>query len=138
YLYKIANHIYIDGRRKNRTGAESYSIDGTAVDELQANESDVASLWTAMETIVNRLPINQRITLMLIDVFRYTAAETAELLSTTEGAVKALLHRARTKLRSERKGTEADKGSRLGKRNGSSQAAAPYNEHIVYAYLKAF
>ncbi|MGG4551531.1 RNA polymerase sigma factor [Paenibacillus humicus] len=137
YLYKIANHIYIDGRRKNRTSAELYSMDQTTADELQADEADVASLWTAMETIVNRLPINQRITLMLIDVFRYTAAEAAELLSTTEGAVKALLHRARTKLRSERENTGTDKGSWLGKRSGSAHAT-PHNEQIVYAYLKAF
>lgn len=137
YLYRIANHICIDGHRKNRVFAESYSIDQTVADELQAEEVDVTSLWMAMETIVNRLPIHQRITLMLMDVFRYTAAETAELLSTTEGAVKALLHRARTKLRSVRAEEEADQGSRLEKRNDLAHAT-PNNEQIVYAYLKAF
>ncbi|GAA0138167.1 hypothetical protein YSY43_50080 [Paenibacillus sp. YSY-4.3] len=137
YLYRIANHICIDRHRKNRAAAVLYSTDQSETVELQSDEADVDSLWTAMETIVNRLPINQRITLLLMDIFRYTAAETAELLSTTEGAVKALLHRARTKLKSERDGSGGDDGTREEKRADSSNVTMN-NEQIVYAYLKAF
>lgn len=137
YLYRIANHICIDRHRRNKTVAESHLLDQTAWIESTAEEVDLDTLWMAVETIVNRLPMNQRTTLMLMDVFRYTAAETAEMLTTTEGAVKALLHRARTKLRLEREGKKAAEDSRLGKRNDSVQAT-PNHEQIVYAYLKAF
>lgn len=137
YLYRIANHLWIDRHRKNKAVADSYSAGPSVPVEMQENTVDTESLWMAMETIVNRLPVNQRITLLLIDVFRYTAAETAEMLSTTEGAVKALLHRARTKLRRQQEESEDDHTSREGKREESSQGAL-LNEQVVYAYLKAF
>lgn len=132
YLYRVANHICIDRYRKKRVAVESYPLDHADPSDAQ---TDTASLWMAMEIVVNRLPVNQRITLLLIDVFRYTAAETAELLHTTEGAVKALLHRARMKLRSERNGLD----SRAKDGNeGDPQQASPIDEQTVYAYLKAF
>ncbi|WP_164515034.1 hypothetical protein [Paenibacillus lentus] len=48
----------------------------------------MTSLWIAMEALVYHLPVNQRTAPLLVDVFRYTAAETVEMLHTTEGARK--------------------------------------------------
>lgn len=132
YLFRVANHICIDRHRKKRVTTESYPLDHAVPSEEQ---TDTASLWMAMEIVVNRLPVNQRITLLLIDVFRYTAAETAELLHTTEGAVKALLHRARMKLRSERYGLDSRTKAES---EDDPQNGSPINEQTVYAYLKAF
>jgi DNA-directed RNA polymerase specialized sigma24 family protein len=39
------------------------------------------------------------VAIVLIDAFRFTAAETAEIMGTTEGAITSLLHRARGKLK---------------------------------------
>ncbi|MNJ59161.1 hypothetical protein D3C77_548280 [compost metagenome] len=52
----------------------------------------------------------------------------------TEGAVKALLHRARMKLRSMQR--ESNDGFQKGNRD--SRNTALIDEQIVYAYLKAF
>ncbi len=131
-MYKVANHIYIDLHRKRRVATAFNTFDQVAPFE---EHTDMTSLWNAMETLVYHLPVNQRTALLLVDVFRYTAAETAEMLHTTEGAVKALLHRARTKLRS--KSQDLDLGRSEGQRE-NLQNKIQVDEKIVYAYLKAF
>ncbi|MEK4508085.1 RNA polymerase sigma factor [Paenibacillus sp. FSL K6-2524] len=132
YLYRIANHVWIDRYRKKKINADLLSVHDTPSFE----RSDTMMIWTAMETMVNHLPVNQRITLLLMDVFQYTAAETAQLLDSTEGAVKAVLHRARMKLR-----TNTHNGSRDFDPTVTKKAQKVENkvdEKVVYAYLEAF
>lgn len=133
YLYQIASHLWIDRYRKKRISTDSLPVD----EVLPGDEHiDSLNLWMAMETMVNRLPVNQRITLLLMDVFRYTAGETAELLNSTEGAVKAVLHRARMKLRTEKDITSEihDFADKKKMQHGETKV----DEKIVYAYLEAF
>ncbi|MNE82426.1 RNA polymerase factor sigma-70 [compost metagenome] len=74
---------------------------------------------------------------MLVDILKYTAAESAELLNTTEGAVKGALHRARSKLRKladNRSGFLGDSDDRIIQ---ESHVGWPIGNDVVYAYLDA-
>lgn len=116
YLYRVARNAWIDRNRK-----KSLPLVQQPLEELQHPNADPIELWMAMETLVQQLAPGQRTALLLVDVLKYTAAEAAELTSSSEGAIKAALHRARTKLK------KAAEGSK-------SEADAL----ITYAYLEAF
>jgi RNA polymerase sigma-70 factor (ECF subfamily) len=93
-------------------------------------------LTEAMSAVVSLLPSRQRVVLLLIEGLQFTAVETAALLEMSEGAVKALLHRARTKLdawRQERVG-----GRRLRNTRMPASRSNRTDEAVVYAYLDAF
>ncbi|EES70952.1 Sigma-70 region 2 [Paenibacillus sp. oral taxon 786 str. D14] len=102
YLYRAAQHAWIDRNRKRKLPVESLPLD----EHLQAPEpTDPAAVWAAMETLVDELSPLQRTALLLIDTLKYTAGEAAQLIGSTEGAVKAALHRARVRLRNTVKGS---------------------------------
>ncbi len=61
---------------------------------------DASEVRDALEMMIASLPPRQRVIMLLTDVFDFTAPEVATMIDTTEGAVKAALHRARTTLRS--------------------------------------
>ncbi len=48
---------------------------------------------------INKLPESYRIVLLLRDIEEFSVRETAELLETSEGAIKTRLHRARSALK---------------------------------------
>lgn len=133
YLYKAARNTWIDRGRKKMLPAQTM-----LVEELPQRQLDETSVWAAMETLVSQLPPNQRTALLLVDVLQYTAAEAAQLIQSTEGAVKAALHRARTKLRNgllqSREGEEQGKARAFSERQNDAGA----HEAVVYAYLDAF
>jgi RNA polymerase sigma-70 factor (ECF subfamily) len=56
-------------------------------------------LQDSLEFLLRRLPLSQAAILLLVDVFQFTPKETGDMLNSTEGAVKAMLHRARTRIR---------------------------------------
>jgi len=127
YLFRIASNAWIDKCRKDKL-----LIDSThdPIEVSNEQNTDALELLLAMETLISHLPPRQRVILLLIESFRYTAAEVAELLQTSEGAVKAALNRARTKLQQV---SEAE----LSK---STEMHAPkiVDDKIIYAYLAAF
>ncbi|CAG7630465.1 RNA polymerase sigma factor [Paenibacillus allorhizosphaerae] len=129
YLFRIAHNTWIDRCRKRRHAADSL---GDEQNRLPEETVDPVELRNAMETLVASLPARQRVLLLLVDTFGYTASEAAQLIRSTEGAVKAVLHRARAKLKSlssvpaESPGEQATTDGRI------------VDEHIVYAYLQAF
>lgn len=98
YLITIAKNCWIDEMRKQTT-ARSFSS------QLISDESSFIADWEvewkveeALELLINSLPPLQRTVLLLRDVFGYPGPEVADLLSTTEGAVRVALHRARRTL----------------------------------------
>ncbi|RRJ63093.1 RNA polymerase sigma factor [Paenibacillus oralis] len=134
YLYKAARNTWIDrGRKKMLPAAHSM-----VVEELPQQRLDETSVWAAMETLVSQLPPNQRTALLLVDVLQYTAAEAAQLIQSTEGAVKAALHRARMKLRNGLFQSGEGEGQGKARAFSERQGDAGAQEAVVYAYLDAF
>jgi len=125
YLFRIASNAWIDRCRKERLHVDSFS-DTAAIPALL--DVDALELQHAMETLIAALPVRQRIVLLLVECLRFTSGETARLMQTTEGAVKAMLNRAKSKLRTHSgKDSPAQPGSR-----------ERVDEKVVYAYLAAF
>jgi RNA polymerase sigma factor (sigma-70 family) len=124
YLFRIASNAWIDRCRRSRSTSDIHEAGhGLAADA----PVDFFEIKDAVERLVSLLPERQRVLVMLVDVFQFTVSETAVLLGTTEGAVKAGLHRARTKLKANRDSGEPD-----------SNEYGGVDEAVVYAYLEAF
>ncbi len=101
WLYRIAHARVVDHyRRRDRRHVEPLD-EGLAADEetdphrLAALRDDSRQAWAA----VNRLTEDQQHVISLRFIAGYSTAEVAELLGKTEGAVKALQHRALASLR---------------------------------------
>lgn len=101
YLLRTAKHAWIDRIRKDRT-AQRLQLLQPLQDLIEVPDPDAGmELEAAMSLLLACLSPLQRTVLLLREGLGYSAAETAALLHTTEGAVKSALHRARTVLRTE-------------------------------------
>lgn len=126
YLRRIAYHVWIDRRRK----AQHEEQPDTRTENENAEMFDPLRLWPAAERLIRVLTPDQRTVYLLMEYMRFTAAETADLMRTTEGGVKASLHRARKKLDSYR--------HQAYKRADSKKSIIePNDEQIIYAYMEA-
>lgn len=96
YLFRIATNAWIDQQRRNRLPMDEM----TTADDLADAAPDPATVWGAMEHLASRLPPRQRVVVLLVDLFDFTAAEVAAMIRATEGSVRAALHRGRVTLRS--------------------------------------
>ena len=99
YLFRIASNAWIDHCRKSRR------VDALDQDDIHASDAEspgAGVVIEAMEQLVDTLPPRQVVMILLIDVFDFRIAETADLLSVTEATVKSALQRARARLRAER------------------------------------
>ncbi|TBL80295.1 RNA polymerase sigma factor [Paenibacillus thalictri] len=96
-LLRTAKHIWIDKTRRKAALAnilrrERFETAAETVDEV------AFELEAVFQMICKHLSSLQRTVFLLKDVFGYSLAETADILGTTEGAVKSALHRARQSL----------------------------------------
>lgn len=130
YLFRIASNTMIDRSRKSRLPVQGLAEQDTAT----GSQPDPIEIRSAMEYLVAYLPPRQRAILLLIDVFQFTASEVAEMIHTTEGAVKSGLHRARTKLRE----IGRDKCRVSESLSGAPNSRNSVDEKVVYAYIEAF
>jgi RNA polymerase sigma factor (sigma-70 family) len=97
YLFRIASNAWIDHvRREGGMEFQEYS-EHPDIREAEGMEAKVATR-AAMSRLIELLPPRQRIVLLLCDTLDFRAGEVAAMLGTTEGAVKAALHRARCTL----------------------------------------
>lgn len=100
WLFRIAYNKCIDFIRRNRAHADDIEFS----DEHDAPAAEVDDALTAiptdeaLATLVGELPPKERAAVLLKDVLDYSLSETAEVIDSTVGGVKAALHRARTKL----------------------------------------
>jgi len=93
WLFRVASNLWIDRLRLRRRE------EPLAADVRDAGEAgDRRSAREAAGTLLGQLSPQERAAVVLKDVFDFTLAEAADALSTTVGAIKAALHRARGKL----------------------------------------
>jgi RNA polymerase sigma-70 factor (ECF subfamily) len=90
WLFRVASNLWIDRTRRSR--------EDLVVAPEQATESDPRDTREAAGTLLVKLSPQERAAVVLKDVFDLSLEEIAETLTTTTGAVKAALHRARGKL----------------------------------------
>lgn len=92
WLFRVASNLWIDRTRKLRREQPLDShVEGMT-------ETDHRGVREAAGTLFGQLPPQERAAVVLKDVVGLSLEETADALSTTVGAVKAALHRARGKL----------------------------------------
>lgn len=93
WLFRVASNLWIDRQRRAREELrEDVEVVAAKSDRLSLEGQDAAA------TLIGRLSPQERAALVLKDVFDFTLDETAAILTTTPGAIKAALHRGRGKL----------------------------------------
>lgn len=115
YLIRVARNTWIDAIRKRENLASKLESMKPFMQEFEEEER-FEEVESAVQILMDELPPWQRAIYMLRDLMGYTTVETAELLDTTEGAVKAALSRARSalaKVRHSLNETDADQTNQL-------------------------
>jgi len=92
WLFKVASNLWIDRLRRQRRE------EPLGAREEGAADGDPRGAREAAGTLIGQLSPQERAAVVLKDVFDLSLEEAADALSTTVGAIKAALHRARGKL----------------------------------------
>ena len=95
YLVRIATNLWMDALRRRQVEARLPGLEPAAASPSPDQASDVRD---AGEALLQRLSPQERAALLLKEVFDMSLDDIAEMLSTTLGAVKAALHRARARV----------------------------------------
>lgn len=96
YLFRIASNAWVDKHRKRKIEEDmNQDLSQLTQDSARILESIIPKI----SVLLNELTAKQRAVILLVLGFDYTVKETATLLSDSEGSVKAVLHRARRKLK---------------------------------------
>jgi RNA polymerase sigma-70 factor (ECF subfamily) len=100
WLFRIAHNAAMDFLRR-RSRAEAVFTDHDDVEAMIDTQADAdrRHVATAALRTFMRLPPAQRSTVILADVLGYALDEAAAVMGSTVPAVKAALHRGRTRLR---------------------------------------
>jgi len=100
YLLRTATHLWID--RTRRAARERDLLAGERVEvsprPLAENPAEGVAVREAAGSLLARLAPRERAAVLLKDVFDLSLDETAAILQTSVGAVKAALHRGRGRL----------------------------------------
>jgi RNA polymerase sigma-70 factor, ECF subfamily len=97
WLFRIAHNRCIDFlRRRGVRGATEAAV--AEPRSVAPVEPPGSALGSAVERLVLTLPPKERACVLLKDVFDYSLEETADLVGSTVGGVKAALNRGRSKL----------------------------------------
>ncbi len=107
WLQRIATNACMDiGRRRARPGWEVGPVDAAELAPADGSEADPAARITSREAVegaylvaLRTLPSRQRAVLVLREVLRFSAADTAAMLGGSVPSVNSALQRARTTLR---------------------------------------
>lgn len=101
-LLRIAKNTWIDRVRRDQTYRRilDEKLEHVLSMEETSNENSKLNIEFAFQWLLEHLSPLQRTVLLLREVYDYSVSETATKLKTTEGAVKAALHRAHKVLQS--------------------------------------
>jgi RNA polymerase sigma factor (sigma-70 family) len=101
-LLRIAKNTWIDRVRRDQTYRRilDEKLEHVLPREEAWNEDSKLNIELAFQWLLEHLSPLQRTVLLLREVYEYSVSETAMKLKTTEGAVKAALHRAHKALQS--------------------------------------
>jgi RNA polymerase sigma factor (sigma-70 family) len=101
-LLRIAKNTWIDRVRRDQTYRRilDEKLEQVLPREETSNEDSKLNIEFAFQWLLEHLSPLQRTVLLLREVYEYSVSETAVKLKTTEGAVKAALHRAHKVLQS--------------------------------------
>lgn len=95
-LFRIARNTWIDVVRRKTTLARLLELEPFKTEELP--EYGLLETEAVFQALQEHMSPLQQAVFLLRDVFGHSGLEAAEILDTTEGAVKAALHRARQAL----------------------------------------
>ncbi|KAI7260238.1 hypothetical protein KC345_g10122 [Hortaea werneckii] len=114
-LLRIAKNTWIDAIRRKSSLIRALERSETIADpaRVPAVQGDSSGIELAFQALMKYLSPLQRTAFVLRDVLGYSAAEAAEHLRTSEGAVKAALHRARLALAKVKEELADDEGPAL-------------------------
>jgi RNA polymerase sigma-70 factor, ECF subfamily len=99
WLFRIAHNTALDFlRRRTRHAASNSSQDVETMADTVNTNRDPQITATSLGTFM-RLPVAQRSSVILMDVLGYSLREISSIMDMTIPAVKAALHRGRTRLR---------------------------------------
>ena len=96
YLLRTATNLWIDAIRRRGTEADALA---EAAPHAAPPGDTAAAVRDAGTVLLQRLAPQERAAVVLKELFDYSLEEIAAVLGTTVGAVKAALHRGRTRLR---------------------------------------
>ncbi|MGI9596057.1 MAG: sigma-70 family RNA polymerase sigma factor [Acidimicrobiales bacterium] len=126
YLFRTMANLWIDHRRRVREVLfEAVEVADTGSD---GGIETVAGLRAAVERLFSELAPRERAAIVLHDSFGYRHREIADMLTTTEGAIRSALHRARTRLsqvEGDPNGEDGGPKSGVGAVDGAGNGAAP-------------
>src|SRR5512146_46447 len=94
WLLRVASNLWIDQLRRHREQPTGNQLD----EPSQANTPTATASREAAGTLLGALAPQERAAVVLKDAFDFSLEEIAETLATTPNAIKAALHRGRTKL----------------------------------------
>jgi RNA polymerase sigma-70 factor, ECF subfamily len=97
YLLRTATNLWIDNLR--RRGSEAGALAEQTPLEDGGSTAPPGALRDVGTVLLQRLAPQERAAMVLKELFDYSLDDIAAVLSTTVGAVKAALHRGRTRLR---------------------------------------
>jgi len=99
WLFRIAHNAALDFLRRRAREEGLMAHDDVSAVADPAGDADRRLATTASLRILMSLPVAQRACVVLMDVLGYTLQEVGDILDLTVAAVKANLHRGRTRLR---------------------------------------
>ncbi len=102
YILRMASNLWIDTMRRRASEADALALHANDPSNATAPASSAAEaseLREAGARLMLSLAPQERAVVVLKDVFDMSIEETASILDTTPGAVKAALHRGRSRLR---------------------------------------
>ena len=102
YILRVASNLWIDTVRRRASEADAlavYANDPANATPPDSSPSEAIEVRDAGSRLMLALAPQERAAGVLKDVFDMSVEETASILGTTSGAVKAALHRGRSRLR---------------------------------------